>query len=152
MKILVYIKILKSRQQKPLKKKLQRKLSTISMKSSQIIAMFKLLLFWWETPKQSSLILLGWRFDLIIDYYSVNILNCMKIKGQEVQVVQLMTFKFGKKRKKMKYSNYLFSWHRRFQISSINSRTSLFQVEGSNVGQNLLFNFCNYLILIFCFM
>ena len=25
----------------------------------------------------------------------------------------------------------------------------LFQVEGSNVGQNLQFNFCNYLILIF---
>ena len=41
------------------------------------------------------------RFDLIIDSYLVNIVNCMKIKGQEVQVDQLMTFKFGKKRKKI---------------------------------------------------
>ena len=31
------------------------------------------------------------RFDLIIDSYLVNIFNCMKIKGQEVQVAQLMT-------------------------------------------------------------
>ena len=77
------------------------------------------------------------RFDLIIDSYLVNIFNCMKIKGQEVQVTQLMTFKFGKSTKKMKYLKYLFSWHGRFQISKMNLRTSLFQVEGSNVGQNL---------------
>ena len=54
------------------------------------------------------------RFDLIIDSYLVNIFNCMKIKGQEVQVAQLMTFKFGKNTKKMKNSKYLFSWHGRF--------------------------------------
>ena len=36
------------------------------------------------------------RFDLIINSYLVNIVNCMKIKGQEVQIAQLMTFKFGK--------------------------------------------------------
>ena len=48
-----------------------------------------------------------------------------------------------------KYSKYLFIWSRRFQISTINSKTSLFQVEGSNVGQNLLFKFCNYIILVF---
>ena len=89
------------------------------------------------------------RFDLIIDSYLVNIVNCMKIKGQEVQVAQLMTFKFGKKTRKMKYSKYLFSWHGRFQISKMNSRTSLFQVEGSDVGHNLLFNYCNSLILVF---
>ena len=73
------------------------------------------------------------RFDLIIDSYLVNIINYMKIKGEEVQLAQLMTFKFGKKTKKMKYSKYLFSWHGRFQISKMNSRTSLFQVEGSDV-------------------
>ena len=89
------------------------------------------------------------RFDLINDSHLVNIVNCMKIKEQEVQVAQLRTFNFGKKTKKMKYSKYLFSWHGRFQISKMNSRTSLFQVEGSNVEQNLQFNFCNYLILIF---
>ena len=85
------------------------------------------------------------RFDLIIDSYFVNIFNCMKIMGQEVQVTQLMTFKFSKRTKKMKYSKYLFSWHGRFHISTLNSRMSLFQVEGSDVGQNLEFNFCNYL-------
>ena len=89
------------------------------------------------------------RFDLIICSYLVNIVNCMKIKGQEVQIAQLMTFKFGKKTRKLKYSKYLFSWHGRFQISKMNSRTSLFQMEGSNVGQNLQFNYCHLLILVF---
>ena len=79
----------------------------------------------------------------------MNIVNCMKIKGQEVQVAQLMTFKFGKKTKKMKYTKYLFSWHGRFQISKLNLRTSLFQVEGSDVEQNLQFHYCNLLILVF---
>ena len=74
------------------------------------------------------------RFDFIIDSYLVNIVNCMKINEQDVQVAQLMTFKFGKKTKKMKYSKYLFSWHGRFQIATINSRMSLFQVEGFDVG------------------
>ena len=80
------------------------------------------------------------RFDVIIDSYLMNIVNCMKIKGQAVQVAQLTTFKFGKKIRKMKYPKYLFSWHGRFQISKMNSRTSLFQVEGFDVGHNLLFN------------
>ena len=53
------------------------------------------------------------RFNLIIHSYLVNIVNCMKIKGQDVQVGQLMTFKFGKKTRKMKISKYLFSWHGR---------------------------------------
>ena len=66
------------------------------------------------------------RFDVIIDFYLVNIVNCMKSKGQEVQVAQFMTFKFGKKERKMKYSKYLFSCHGRFQISKMNLRTSLF--------------------------
>ena len=60
-----------------------------------------------------------------------------------------MTFMFGKNTRKMKYSKYLFSWHGKFQISKLNSRTSLFQVKGSDVGQNLQFNYCNSLILVF---
>ena len=60
-----------------------------------------------------------------------------------------MTFRFGKKTRKMKYSKYLFSWHGRFQISTINLRTSLFQVEGSDVGQNIQINFCNFYIWYF---
>ena len=89
------------------------------------------------------------RFDLIIDSYLVNIFNCMKIKEKKVQVAQLITFKFGNNTKKMKYSKYLFSWHGRFQILKMNSRTSLFQVEGFDVGQNLQFIYYNLLILVF---
>ena len=66
------------------------------------------------------------RFDVIIDSYLMNIVNCMKIEGQDIQVAQFMTFKFGKKARKMKYSKYLFSGHERFKISTLNSRTSLF--------------------------
>ena len=91
------------------------------------------------------------RFDLIIDSYLVNIVNCMEIKGQEVQIAQLMIFKFGKKTRKMKYSKYLFTWHGRFHISKMDSRTNLFQVKGSNGGQNLQFNYCNLLIMVFNF-
>ena len=71
------------------------------------------------------------RFDLIINSYLVNIVNWMNIKEEEVQVIQLMTFKFDKntkKKKKKNYSKYLFSWHERFQISKINSRTTLLMV------------------------
>ena len=42
--------------------------------------------------------------------YLVNIFNCMKIKGQEVQIAELMNFKFGKNTKKMKYSKYMLLW------------------------------------------
>ena len=73
------------------------------------------------------------RFAFIIDSYFVNIANCIKIKGQEVQVAQLVTFKSGKKTRKMKYSKYLFSWHGRFQISKMNSMMSLFLVKESDV-------------------
>ena len=37
------------------------------------------------------------RFDLIIDSYLMNIVNCTKIKGQEAQVAQLIICKYGKK-------------------------------------------------------
>ena len=51
--------------------------------------------------------------------------------------------------KLLKHSKYLFIWSGRFQISTINSRTSLFQVEGSDVGHDLVFKFFNYLIIVF---
>ena len=60
-----------------------------------------------------------------------------------------MSCKYGKKIKGLKHSNYLFIWSGRFQISKMNSRMSLFQVEGSDVGHNLLFNYYNLLFLVF---
>ena len=115
-----------------------------------MIATFKLLFFLVEDTETKFIDFIGVeRFDVIIDSYLLNIVNYMKIKGEEVQVAQLMTFKFGKKTKKMEYSKHLFSWHGRFQISKMNSMMSLFQVEGSDIGHNLLFNYCNLLFLVF---
>ena len=37
------------------------------------------------------------RFDLIINSFLMNIVNCIKIKRQEVQIAQLMSCKYGKK-------------------------------------------------------
>ena len=68
----------------------------------------------------------------------------MKSKEKEIQVdlfIPLMSCKYGKKIKGLKHLEYLFIWSGKFQISKMNSRTSLFQVVGSNVGHNLLFNF-----------
>ena len=92
------------------------------------------------------------RFDLIINSYLMNIVNCIKIKRQEVQVAQLMSCKYGKKIKGAQYFKYLFAWYGRFQISKMNSRISLFQLEGSDVGYNLLFKFYYLLILVYFYV
>ena len=90
------------------------------------------------------------RFDSIISSYLVNLYNYMKTKEKEILVnLLLISCKYGKKIKALKHSKYLFIWSGKFQISKMNSRTSLFQVERSDVGQNLLFNYCNLLVLVF---
>ena len=92
------------------------------------------------------------RFDLIVSSYLVNLYNYMKTKEKEIQVdffIPLMSCKYGKKIKGFKHSKYLFIWSQRFQISKINFKTSLFQVEGSDVEHNLLLNCCNLLIFVF---
>ena len=77
------------------------------------------------------------RFNLIVSSYLVNLFNYMKTKEKQIQVdmfIPLMSCKYVKKIKGLKHSKYLFSWHGRFNISTLNSRTSLFQVEGFEVG------------------
>ena len=84
-----------------------------------------------------------------VDFYLVNFVNCMKTMEKESLFVQLMNCKNEKMTNGLKYSKYLFAWHGRFQISTINLRMSFFQMEGSDVGQNMQFNFCCLLLLIF---
>ena len=92
------------------------------------------------------------RFYSIVSSYLVNLYNYMKTREKEIQVnffIPLMSCKYGKKIKGLRHSKYLFIWSGRFLISKMNLRTSLFQVEGSNVGHNLLFNYCNLLFSVF---
>ena len=96
-----------------------------------------------DTPKFIDLIEVD-KFDSIVSFYLANLYNYMKTKEKEIQVnlfIPLMSFRYGKKIKGLKHSKHLFIWSGRFQISKMNSRKSLFQVEGSNVRQNLQFNF-----------
>ena len=60
-----------------------------------------------------------------------------------------MSCKYGKNTKGLKYPKYLFAWHERYQILNINSRSSF--VEESNVGQNMQFNLCYLLVLLFLY-
>ena len=69
------------------------------------------------------------RFDSIVRSYLVNLHYYMKTKEKEIQVnffIPLISYKYGKKIKGLRHSKYLFIWNRRFQISKMNSRTSLF--------------------------
>ena len=66
---------------------------------------------------------------MIVASCLVNLYNCMKIKVKEIQVdlfISSISSKYGKKVKGLKYSKYLFAWHGRFQIPTINSRISFF--------------------------
>ena len=88
-------------------------------------------------------------FNFIINFLLIDVANKLKVDEKKFYATLYEEFKFQNQTKLLKYSKYLFIWSGRFQISTINSRTSFFQVEGSDVVQNLLFNFCNYLILVF---
>ena len=80
------------------------------------------------------------RIESIVNSYLVNLYNYMKTKEKEIQVdlfIPLMSFKYRKKIKRLKHSKYLFIWSERFQISRMNSRTSFFQVKGSDVRWKL---------------
>ena len=81
----------------------------------------------------------GWKRYLLSDFifglwwsfviYKTRLFNCMSINGEEVQVIQSMTFKFGKKTTKMKYSKYLFSWYI-WEISDFKVKLEGHHVDG----------------------
>ena len=84
-------------------------------------------------------------FNFIISPLLIFVANKLKVDENKFYATLYEEFKFQNRIKSLKHSKYLFNWSEIFQISTINSRTSLFQVEGSDVGHSLIFNFCNYL-------
>ena len=79
----------------------------------------------------------------------IDVANKLKVDEKKFYATLYERFKFQNRIKLLKHSKYLFIWSGRFQISKTNSRTSLFQDEGSNAQHNLLFNYCNLLFLVF---
>ena len=88
-------------------------------------------------------------FNFIINPVLIDVANKLKVDEKKFYATLYEGFKFQNRIKLLKYSKYLFIWSRRFQILKMNSRTGLFQEEGSDVQQNLLFNYCNLLYLVF---
>ena len=88
-------------------------------------------------------------FNFIINHLLIDVANKLKVDKKKFYATLYEKLKFQNRIKLLKHSKYLFIWKGRFQISKMNSRTSLFQMEGSNVGQNLQFNYCHLLILVF---
>ena len=84
-------------------------------------------------------------FNFIISHLLIFVANKLKVDENKFYATLYEEFKSQNRIKSLKHSKYLFNWSEIFQISTINSRTSLFQVEGSDVGHSLIFNFCNYL-------
>ena len=88
-------------------------------------------------------------FNFIINPFFIDVANKLKVDEKKFYATLYEGFKFQSRIKLLKHSKYLFIWSGRFQISRMNSRTSLFQVKGSDVGQNILINFYNLLYLVF---
>ena len=78
--------------------------------------------------------------NFIINPLLIDVANKLKVDEKKFYATLHEKFKF------LKHSNYLFIWSRRFQILTINSRTSFFQVKGSDVRHGLFkfVNFFNY--------
>ena len=85
----------------------------------------------------------------------IDVANKLKVEENKFYATFYEEFRFQNQIKLLKHSKYLFIWSERFQISTINSRMSLFQVEGSDVRHSIIFKFCKYLILVilcnFCY-
>ena len=85
-------------------------------------------------------------FNFIISPLLINVANKLKVDENKFYAKLYEEFKFQNRIKSLKH---LFIWNGRFLISTINLRMSLFQVEGFDVGHSLIFQFCNYLTLVF---
>ena len=72
-------------------------------------------------------------FNFIINPLLIDVANKLKIDEKKFYATLYKGFKFQNRIKLLKHSKYLSIWSERFQISKMNSRTSLFQEEGSNV-------------------
>ena len=90
-------------------------------------------------------------YNFIINPLLIDVANKLKVDEKKFYSTLYEQFKFQNQIKLLKHSKYLFICSRRSQISTINSRTSLFQVQGSDVGHNLLFNYYNLLFLVFLY-
>ena len=88
-------------------------------------------------------------FNFMINPVLIDVANKLKVDEKKFYATFYEGFKFQNRIKLLKHSKYLFIWSGRFQISKMNSRTSLFQEEGSDARHNLLFNYCNLLFLVF---
>ena len=84
-------------------------------------------------------------FNFVFKPLMANIANQLK----KFWVSQIVENNSKQVLKMVKYSKYLFIWSGRFQFLEENSRLSFIQVEDSEVGQNIHFNFCYLLLLIF---
>ena len=87
-------------------------------------------------------------FNFIINPLLIDVANKLKVDEKKFCATLYERFQFQNRIKLLKHLKYLFTWSRGFQISKMNSRTSLFQVEGSDVGHDFS-NFRKYLILVF---
>ena len=77
-------------------------------------------------------------FNFIINPVLIDVANKLKVDEKKFYTTFYEGFKFQNQIRLLKHSKYLFIWSGRFQISNMNSRTSLFQEEGSDVRHNLI--------------
>ena len=72
-------------------------------------------------------------FNFIINSVLIDVANKLKVDEKKFYATFYEGFKFQNQIKLLKHSKYLFIWSGRFQILKMNLRTSLIQVEGSDL-------------------
>ena len=87
------------------------------------------------------------RFDVIIDSYLTNIVNCIKIKEKEFQISQLITCKLD-----WYIQNICSLRGQVFRSRILTQGQDFSKWRGFDVGLNMKLNFCYLLILIFSYL